>query len=231
MRGFGRLESPKSASHPFAEDAVKLCVEFRAQAGEGRDLAPQVGTELGGEGVGRRVEQELRPLFRRRFLAPEEAIDVAGRVGYAEDQARQVRHQAGPEELVEDELVYVVAPEVVEGATLVGVDDDRARLVDDGVPGLHHLLTPTQVLGEVRLPERELLPDRAAQAGAHVVEGGDAAPLGRWQRQVLSRVGDLLLPPFGVCDGEVADQRPGHYSGVGPGDVAAVDRGDPTVTL
>jgi hypothetical protein len=34
---------------------------------------------------------------------------VAGRVGYAEDQARQARHHAGPEELVEDELVYVVA--------------------------------------------------------------------------------------------------------------------------
>jgi hypothetical protein len=87
----------------------------------------------------------------------------------------------GPEEFIEDELVYVVAPEVVERAALVGVDDDRARLVDDGVPRLHHLLAPTQVLGEVCLPERELLPDLAAQAGAHVVEGGDAAPLGRRQ--------------------------------------------------
>jgi hypothetical protein len=129
-------------------------MEFRAQAGEGRDLAPQIGAELGGEGVGRRFEQELRPLFRCRFLASDEAIDVAGRVGYAEDQARQVRHQAGPEELVEDALIYVVAPEVVEGAALVGVDDYRARLVDEGVPRLNHLLAPTQVIGEVCLTER-----------------------------------------------------------------------------
>src|SRR5918998_412531 len=126
MRGFG-ASALKTASHPFGENAVEPVVELRAQAGEGRDLAPQVGAELGGEGVGRRVEKELWPLFRSRFLALEEAIDVAGRVRYAEDQARQVRHQAGPEELVEDALVYVGAPEVVEGAALVGVDDDRAR--------------------------------------------------------------------------------------------------------
>ncbi|MCD6055005.1 MAG: hypothetical protein K0Q96_2197 [Rubrobacteraceae bacterium] len=44
-------------------------------------------------------------------------------------------------------------------------------------------------------------------------------------------VPDLLLPPFGVRDGKVADQRPGHDAGVGPGDVAAVDRGDPAVIL
>src|SRR5215218_3555459 len=162
MRGCGWPGPPTSASHSFAEEAVKPRVEFRAQAGDGRDLASQVGAELGGEGVGRRVEQELWSLFKRRFLTLEEVIDEAGRVGYAEDQARQVRHQAGPEEFLEDALVYVVAPEVVEGAALVGVDDDRARLVDDGVPRFHHLLAPTQVLGEVCLPEWELLPDLAA---------------------------------------------------------------------
>src|SRR5829696_2641720 len=118
---------PKTASHPFGEDAVEPVVEFRVQAGEGRDLAPQVGAELGGEGVGRRVEQELWPLFRSRFLAIEEAIDVAGRVGNAEDQARQGRNQAGPEELVEDALVYVVPPEAVESAALVGVDEHLER--------------------------------------------------------------------------------------------------------
>src|SRR5215212_3882972 len=157
-------------------------VEFGAQAGDGGDLAPQVGAELGGEGVSRRVEQEYWSLFRRRVLTPEQGVDVAGRVGYPQDQARNVRHQAGPEELVEDELVYVVAPEVVEGAALVGVGDDRARLVDDLISRLNHLLAPTQILGEVCLAERELLPDRAAQAGAHVVEGGGAAPVGRRQR-------------------------------------------------
>src|SRR5215210_3830519 len=191
--------------HSFAEDAVKLCVEFRARAGEGRYLATQVGPELGCKGVGRRVEQVFWPLLWCWLLAPEEGVDVASRVGYAEDQARQTRHHAGAEELVEDELVYVVAPEVVEGAALVGVDDDRARLVDDRVPCLDHLLAPTQVLGEFRHPERELLPDRAAHAGAHVVEGGYAPPLGRWQALVDLAVLDLLLPPLGACDGEIAD--------------------------
>src|SRR5215211_5076560 len=221
-----QLDSTSAFLHSFGQNAVKPGVEFRAQAGDGRDLDPEVGAELGGEGVGRRVEQELWPLFRCGFLAPEPAVDVAGRVGYGEDQARQVRHHAGPEELVEDELVYVVASEIVEGAAFVGMDYDRAWLVDDPVPSLNHLLAPAQVLSEVRLPERELFPDRAAQAGAHVVEGGGAASLGRWQRQVLRMVLDLLLPPFESGDGQVADERTGHDAGVRPGDVPAVDRGD-----
>src|SRR5919112_6539508 len=200
MRGIGGLD-PNTASHPSAEEAVEPRVEFRAQAGDGRDLAPQVGAELGGEGVGRRVEQELWPLLWCWLLAPEEAVYVAGRVGYAEDQARQVRHRAGPEELVEDELVYVVAPEVVEDTALVGVDDDRARLVDDSVPRLHYLLAPTQVLGEVCLAEWELLPDLAAQAGAHVVEGGYAAVI----LQVLDHGGQ---PPFVEWHGVL--NRKGH---------------------
>src|ERR687893_1545435 len=98
MRGFG-ASALKTASHPFGENAVEPVVELRAQAGEGRDLAPQVGAELGGEGVGRRVEKELWPLFRSRFLALEEAIDVAARGRDAQARAPQGPPPAGPPEL------------------------------------------------------------------------------------------------------------------------------------
>src|SRR5215212_5191873 len=113
-----------------------------------------------------------------------------------QQQPGQVRGWREAEEFLKDEGVDVVAPEVVEGATFVGVKHGGTRFVHKPVARLDGGLTPPEIFPKTRPFEGDALPHRASNARADVIEDGERASRGRRKRRVGFRAADELFSTF-----------------------------------
>src|SRR5918998_3070533 len=227
IRGPSRPLYPRRVPLPAVRSDAPA--QERSQAGgepaaSGGEVEPELG--CGGVAGGDERGTPAGPLVDQ-----EPPAEVGRGEEGVEEERGEGRHGGEAEEVEEEQALRIVAAQVVEGAALVGVDDGGARLVDERVAPGDGPRPPPQVLPEARAPEGDLLPHRAPQAGAHVVEEGDPATFNRRQRPVAFRSSCVLHPSLEARGGRIRDEHAGQRAAPRAGDLAPVEPGDQGVVL